>query len=91
MEGKIRSRGHRLAGIHGFSEGMFNHLTLAVPGVHAPIHRLNPKAAAVFHIHMPTPALHDPLVLRLGQTEITLIDRIAYDEHCTGLSQVLCN
>src|SRR5215475_4566670 len=84
---------HRLAVMHGFHEGIFNHLTLRVPGrndryyqipfglhwsevtascfmevgydgtllagrgeierscycIHAPIHRLLPDAAAVFH------------------------------------------
>ena len=28
---------HRLAYIHGFSEGIFNHLTLVVPGTHRPL------------------------------------------------------
>src|SRR6266567_1572808 len=88
---------HRLAAMHGFNEGIFNHLTFRVPGandryyqipfglhwsevtascfmeigydgtqlagegeversaycIHAPIHRRNEKAAAVFHTHMP--------------------------------------
>src|ERR1700755_1568484 len=88
---------HRLAVMHGFHEGIFNHLTLRVPGtndryyqipfglhwsevtascfmevgfdgtllagqgeierscycIHAPIHRLVPDAAAMFHTHMP--------------------------------------
>src|SRR5437899_6968263 len=88
---------HRLAVMHGFHEGIFNHLTLAVPGktdryfqipfglhwsevtascfmevgydgrlragegeieqsaycIHAPLHRLVPRAGAVFHTHMP--------------------------------------
>src|SRR4029077_718878 len=86
---------HRLAVMHGLNEGIFNHLTLRVPGsndryyqipfglhwsevtassfmevgydgrlragqgeieqscycIHAPIHRLLPQAAAVFHTH----------------------------------------
>nr|WP_283811064.1 class II aldolase/adducin family protein [Bradyrhizobium genosp. SA-3] len=58
--------------------------------IHASIHRLNLKAAAVFHTHMPYASaltrLRDPRILPLGQTEITLIDRIAYDEHYTGLA-----
>lgn len=123
---------HRLAVIQGLSEGIFNHLTLAVPGksdrfylipfglhwsevtvssfmevsydgkilsgeadversafcIHALIHRLNPKAAAVFHTHMPYASaltrLKDPRIQAIGQTEILLMKHIAYDEHYPG-------
>ena len=110
---------HRLAVMHGFNEGIFNHLTLAVPGrtdryyqipfgmhwsevtascfmevgiddgtvqagagdversgycIHAPIHRLLPHAAAVFHTHMPYASaltrLEDPRIQEIGQTEV---------------------
>ena len=88
---------HRLAVLHNLHEGIFNHLTVRVPGtndryyqipfglhwsevtascfmevgfdgtllagqgeierscycIHAPIHRLVPDAAAMFHTHMP--------------------------------------
>lgn len=118
---------HRLAVMHGFNEGIFNHLTLRVPGtddryyqipfgthwsevcastfmevgydgtllagegeieqscyaIHAPIHRLNPKAAAVFHTHMPFASalsrLEDPRILPIGQTEIGTLIHTAYD------------
>lgn len=123
---------HRLAFLQGFSEGIFNHLTLAVPGksdrflltpfglhwsevtassfmevscegkilsgqgdiersgfcIHAPIHRLSPKAAAVFHTHMPYASaltrLKDPRIQAIGQTEIGCLKHIAYDEHYAG-------
>src|SRR5215471_2982267 len=112
---------HRLAVQHGFSEGIFNHLTLAVPGtsdryfqipfglhwsevsassfmtvgydgtliagsgeiersaycIHAPIHRLRPNLAAVFHTHMPYGSalarLEEPEILPIGQTEIGVL------------------
>ncbi|WP_149535544.1 class II aldolase/adducin family protein [Siccirubricoccus phaeus] len=118
---------HRLAVMHGFHEGIFNHLTLRVPGtedryyqipfgthwsevrastfmevgydgallageghieqscyaIHAPIHRLNPRAAAVFHTHMPFASalsrLEDPRILPIGQTEIGTMIHTAYD------------
>ena len=125
---------HRLAVMHGFHEGIFNHLTLAVPGrsdryyqipfgmhwsevkassfmevgiddgkvkrgagdversaycIHAPIHKLQPKtAAAVFHTHMPFTSaltrLEDPRIKEIGQTEVGMIDEIAYDDTYTG-------
>jgi ribulose-5-phosphate 4-epimerase/fuculose-1-phosphate aldolase len=125
---------HRLAVMHGFSEGIFNHLTLAVPGagdryyqipfglhwsevnasclmevgydgrvlsgegeversafcIHAPIHRLNPRAACVLHTHMPFASalarLEDPEILPIGQTEIAFLSCIAYDRDYTGLA-----
>jgi ribulose-5-phosphate 4-epimerase/fuculose-1-phosphate aldolase len=125
---------HRLAVVHGFSEGIFNHLTLAVPGksdryyqipfglhwsevtascfmevsyeggllkgegeverscycIHAPIHRLNADAAAVFHTHMPYASalcrLEDPQIKAIGQTEIGFLEHTAYDDQYTGLA-----
>jgi ribulose-5-phosphate 4-epimerase/fuculose-1-phosphate aldolase len=124
---------HRLAFMHGFSEGIFNHLTCVVPGhrdlyyqipfgmhwsevtassfmevgindgevkrgsgdverscycIHAPIHKALPQAAAVFHTHMPFASaltrLEDPRIKEIGQTEVGLIDAIAYDDQYTG-------
>jgi ribulose-5-phosphate 4-epimerase/fuculose-1-phosphate aldolase len=124
---------HRLAYMHDFSEGIFNHLTLTVPGrgdryyqipfgmhwsevtassfmevgiedgkvkrgsgdverscycIHAPIHQALPQAAAVFHTHMPYASaltrLEDPRIKEIGQTEVGLIDAIAYDDRYTG-------
>ncbi|HET8920714.1 MAG TPA: class II aldolase/adducin family protein [Xanthobacteraceae bacterium] len=124
---------HRLAFMHGFSEGIFNHLTLAVPGrsdryyqipfgthwsevtassfmevgiddgkvrrgtgdverscycIHAPIHKALPQARAVFHTHMPYASaltrLEDPRIKEIGQTEVGLMDAIAYDDRYTG-------
>jgi ribulose-5-phosphate 4-epimerase/fuculose-1-phosphate aldolase len=124
---------HRIAVLHGFNEGIFNHLTLTVPGkpdryyqipfglhwsevqasclmevgladgkvkrgagdverscycIHAPIHRLLPHAAAVFHTHMPYASaltrLEDPRIKEIGQTEVGLIGAIAYDDTYTG-------
>jgi len=118
---------HRLAVMHGFNEGIFNHLTLRVPGtndryyqipwglhwsevtascfneigydgtllkgegfversayaIHAPMHRMLPGAAAVFHTHMPFASalsrLEDPQILPIGQTELGTAVRTAYD------------
>jgi ribulose-5-phosphate 4-epimerase/fuculose-1-phosphate aldolase len=123
---------HRLAVMHGFHEGIFNHLTFRVPGtsdcyyqipfglhwsevtascfmevgydgalragrgeieqscycIHAPIHRLLPDAAAVFHTHMPFASaltrLEDPRILPIGQTELEAGIHIAYDETYDG-------
>jgi ribulose-5-phosphate 4-epimerase/fuculose-1-phosphate aldolase len=124
---------HRLAYMHGFSEGIFNHLTLVVPGrsdryyqipfgthwsevtastlmevgiddgkvkrgsgdverscycIHAPIHKALPQATAVFHTHMPYASaltrLEDPRIKEIGQTEVGMIDAIAYDDKYTG-------
>lgn len=123
---------HRMAVIHGFNEGIFNHLTLAVPGtddryfqipfglhwsevtassflevgydgtliegegeierscycIHAPIHRLNPRAKAVFHTHMPYASaltrLKDMSILPIGQTELGIAMQTAYDTLYTG-------
>lgn len=118
---------HRLCVMEGFNEGIFNHLTLRVPGttdryyqipfglhwfevtascfmevdydgvrragegeieqscycIHAPIHRLLPDAAAVFHTHMPFASalarLEDPQILPIGQTELGVSIHTAYD------------
>jgi ribulose-5-phosphate 4-epimerase/fuculose-1-phosphate aldolase len=124
---------HRLAFMHGFSEGIFNHLTLTVPGrsdlyyqipfgthwsevtascfmevgiddgkvkrgsgdverscycIHAPIHKALPEAAAVFHTHMPFASaltrLENPRIKEIGQTEVGLMDKIAYDDDYSG-------
>jgi ribulose-5-phosphate 4-epimerase/fuculose-1-phosphate aldolase len=124
---------HRLAFMHGFSEGIFNHLTLAIPGhndlyyqipfgmhwsevtassfmevciddgkvmrgtgdverscycIHAPMHKALPQATAVFHTHMPYASaltrLEDPRIKEIGQTEVGMIDAIAYDDEYTG-------
>ena len=125
---------HRLAVMHGFHEGIFNHLTLRVPGrndrfyqipfglhwsevtassfmevgydgtllsgegdierscycIHAPMHRLLPDAAAVFHTHMPYASalarLEDPRILPIGQTELAIMMVTAYDNTYTGLA-----
>ena len=123
---------HRLAVMQGFHEGVFNHLTLRVPGrsdryyqipfglhwsevtasclmevgydgallagqgaiersaycIHAPIHRLLPDAAAVFHTHMPYASalsrLEDQRILPIGQTELGIMMVTAYDNTYTG-------
>ena len=123
---------HRLAVMHGFNEGIFNHLTLRVPGsddryyqipfglhwsevtascfmevgydgsrisgegeiersaycIHAPIHRLNAKAAAVFHTPLPYASarsrLEDQSILAIGQTELGTAVHTAYDDTYTG-------
>jgi len=124
---------HRLAFMHGFSEGIFNHLTFTVPGhdgcyyqipfgmhwsevtassfmevgiddgkvkrgsgdverscycIHAPIHKALAQAKAVFHTHMPYASaltrLEDPRIKEIGQTEVGMMGRIAYDDRYTG-------
>jgi ribulose-5-phosphate 4-epimerase/fuculose-1-phosphate aldolase len=125
---------HRIAEMQGLSEGIFNHLTLAVPGrkdryyqipfglhwsevtasslmevgydgtllkgsgdierscycIHAPIHELIPTAACVMHTHMPFASaicrLAEPRIEAIGQTEISFLDRIAYDDAYSGLA-----
>ena len=58
--------------------------------IHAPIHRLVPKAGAVLHTHMPFAGaltrLEEPELLPIGQTEILMRDKIAYDREYTGLA-----
>ena len=124
---------HRIAVLHGFNEGIFNHLTLVVPGrsdryyqipfgmhwsevqassfmevgiddgkvkrgagdverscycIHAPIHKALPQAKAVFHTHMPYASaltrLEDPRIKEIGQTEVGMMGKIAYDDNYTG-------
>jgi ribulose-5-phosphate 4-epimerase/fuculose-1-phosphate aldolase len=123
---------HRLAVMHGLNEGIFNHLTLTVPGttdryyqipfglhwsevtassfmevgfdgkvlkgsghveqscycIHMPIHRDVPRAACVMHTHMPFASaltrLEDPRLKPIGQTEIGMMRRIAYDDEYAG-------
>ncbi len=124
---------HRLAYNHGFSEGIFNHLTLNVPGrtdryyqipfgmhwsevkassfmevgydgklkrgsgdieqsayaIHMPMHRAKPQhCAAVFHTHMPFTSaltrLEDPRIKEIGQTEVGMMGKIAYDDAYDG-------
>ena len=56
--------------------------------IHAPIHRALPQAKAVFHTHMPFASaltrLEDPRIKEIGQTEVGLMDMIAYDDDYTG-------
>lgn len=56
--------------------------------IHAPIHRLAPQAACVFHTHMPFASaltrLQDQTLKPIGQTETILIKQIAYDDHYPG-------
>ena len=56
--------------------------------IHAPIHKALPQAAAVFHTHMPYASaltrLEDPRIKEIGQTEVGLMDAIAYDDHYAG-------
>jgi len=124
---------HRAAVMHGLHEGIFNHLTLTVPGkpdryyqipfglhwsevkassfmevglrdgkvkrglgeverscycIHAPIHDNVAHARAVFHTHMPYASaltrLEDPRIKEIGQTEVLLLDAIAYDDSYMG-------
>jgi ribulose-5-phosphate 4-epimerase/fuculose-1-phosphate aldolase len=124
---------HRLAVMHGLSEGIYNHLTQVVPGkpdryyqipfgmhwsevkassfmevgindaevkrgtgdverscycIHAPIHKALPQAKVVFHTHMPFASaltrLEDPRIKEIGQTEVGMMEMIAYDDNYTG-------
>lgn len=56
--------------------------------IHAPMHRLLPDAAAVFHTHMPYTSalarLEDPQILPIGQTELGTLMQTAYDDIYTG-------
>src|ERR1700694_476938 len=56
--------------------------------IHAPIHKALPHAKAVFHTHMPYASaltrLEDPRIKEIGQTEVGLMGKIAYDEEYTG-------
>lgn len=56
--------------------------------IHAPIHAALPHAKAVFHTHMPFASaltrLEDPRIKEIGQTEVGLMGKIAYDDLYTG-------
>jgi ribulose-5-phosphate 4-epimerase/fuculose-1-phosphate aldolase len=56
--------------------------------IHAPIHRALPQAKAVFHTHMPFASaltrLEDPRIKEIGQTEVGIMEMIAYDDNYTG-------
>jgi len=56
--------------------------------IHAPMHRALPQAKVVFHTHMPFASaltrLEDPRIKEIGQTEVGLMDMIAYDDNYTG-------
>jgi ribulose-5-phosphate 4-epimerase/fuculose-1-phosphate aldolase len=56
--------------------------------IHAPMHKALPQAKAVFHTHMPFASaltrLEDPRIKEIGQTEVGLMDMIAYDDDYTG-------
>src|SRR6266849_1512482 len=56
--------------------------------IHAPIHRALPQAKVVFHTHMPFASaltrLEDPRIKEIGQTEVGMMDMIAYDDNYTG-------
>lgn len=57
-------------------------------GIHAPIHAKVAAAAAVFHTHMPFASaltrLEDPTIKPIGQTEVGLMGKIAYDTDYHG-------
>ena len=56
--------------------------------IHAPIHKALPQAKAVFHTHMPFASaltrLEDPRIKEIGQTEVGMSGKIAYDDEYTG-------
>src|SRR6201984_950398 len=56
--------------------------------IHAPIHKALPQAKAVFHTHMPYASaltrLEDPRIKEIGQTEVGMSGKIAYDDLYTG-------
>src|SRR5246500_4895963 len=56
--------------------------------IHAPIHKALPQAKAVFHTHMPYASaltgLADARLKGLGQTEVGMSAKIAYDDLYTG-------
>jgi ribulose-5-phosphate 4-epimerase/fuculose-1-phosphate aldolase len=58
--------------------------------IHAQLHRLNPRAAAAFHTHMPNATAlcmleGDPFVWA-GQTALKFYDRLVVDENYSGLA-----
>ena len=56
--------------------------------IHAPIHKTLSQAKAVFHTHMPFASaltrLEDPHIKEIGQTEVGMMEMIAYDDNYTG-------
>ena len=56
--------------------------------IHAPMHRLLPNAAAVFHTHMPYASaltrLEDQRILPIGQTELGIMMVTGYDDSYAG-------
>ncbi|MBI1779124.1 MAG: aldolase [Proteobacteria bacterium] len=58
--------------------------------LHAPIHRMNPKARALLHTHMPYATalclLDGGRLEPTNQTAVVFWDRIAYDENYLGLA-----
>src|SRR6202162_4317655 len=56
--------------------------------IHAPMHRLLPDGAAVFHTHMPYASalarLEDQRILPIGQTELGIMMVTGYDNNYTG-------
>ena len=58
--------------------------------LHAPIHRLNPKARALLHTHMPNATalclIDGGRLEPTNQTSVIFWDRVAYDETYAGLA-----
>lgn len=58
--------------------------------IHAQLHRLNPRARAAFHTHMPNATalclLEGEPLLWAGQTALKFYDRLAVDEDYNGLA-----
>ena len=76
---------HRLAFMHGFSEGIFNHLTLTVPGrsdryyqIPFGMHWSEVTASSFMEVGI------DDGTVRRGTGEVMLMDAIAYDDNYAG-------
>ena len=58
--------------------------------IHAQLHRLNPRATAAFHTHMPHATalcmLEGEPFIWAGQTSLKFYERLAVDEHYNGLA-----
>ncbi|MGY4533356.1 ribulose-5-phosphate 4-epimerase/fuculose-1-phosphate aldolase [Pseudomonas sp. TE3786] len=58
--------------------------------IHAQLHRLNPRATAAFHTHMPNATalcmLEGEPFVWAGQTALKFYERLAVDEHYNGLA-----
>lgn len=58
--------------------------------IHAQLHRLNPRAVAAFHTHMPNATalcmLEGEPFVWAGQTALKFYDRLVVDEHYNGLA-----